>query len=266
MRLLIKLVAKNSERISFNYNYALSALIYKFLKFGSPEFAEFLHNQGYKIDGKKFKFFTFALKFESSTPSNGVLKLNSPNAFLIISSPLIDDFIKNFIIGTFENRNIELVSEGIRTEFRIVTAEMLPEPEFKSEMNFIMNTPMILSKKIEEKIYYFRVGDDIDVANEIFSKNLISKYEVLYNKKYEGEGINFQWDYYYVIKAAKKNLKLTKKTKIMKDLKNPVDLIGMFCPFSVKGDIELIKVGYRAGFGSQNPMGFGMVEVAKYNN
>jgi CRISPR-associated endoribonuclease Cas6 len=263
MRLLIRLKAKNSERISFNYNYSLSAFIYKLLKLGSPEFAEFLHNQGFQIDGKSFKFFTFALKFESAVPYNGVLKLKSPNAFLIISSPLIDDFIKNFVIGTFENQAVELVAEGIRTEFRILTAEMLPEPEFMNEMNFIMHTPMILSKKVEDKAYYFRVDDNIEEANKIFCQNLISKYEALYNKKYVGEGIKLIWDYDYIINAAKRNLKLSKKVKIMKDLNNPIDLVGLFCPFSVKGDTELIKLGYRAGFGSQNSMGFGLVDLAK---
>jgi CRISPR/Cas system endoribonuclease Cas6 (RAMP superfamily) len=32
-------------------------------------------------------------------------------------------------------------------------------------------------------------------------------------------------------------------------------------PFVVRGSVELIALGYEAGFGEKNSMGFGMVEV-----
>lgn len=33
--------------------------------------------------------------------------------------------------------------------------------------------------------------------------------------------------------------------------------------FRVRGDPKLIEIGYKAGFGSKNSMGFGMVKVTK---
>jgi CRISPR-associated endoribonuclease Cas6 len=32
--------------------------------------------------------------------------------------------------------------------------------------------------------------------------------------------------------------------------------------FRAKGDPKLIEIGYKAGFGSKNSMGFGMVRIA----
>jgi CRISPR-associated endoribonuclease Cas6 len=33
--------------------------------------------------------------------------------------------------------------------------------------------------------------------------------------------------------------------------------------FRARGDPKLIEIGYKAGFGSKNSMGFGMVKVTK---
>ena len=42
MRLVLKLKSIHSDRIAINYNYPLSASIYKLLRFSSNEFTEFL--------------------------------------------------------------------------------------------------------------------------------------------------------------------------------------------------------------------------------
>lgn len=265
MRLFLKLRAKTSDNISFNYNYSLSAAIYKLLNFGSAEFSTFLHDIGYESNNKYYKFFTFALQLEKTTFNKKYLVLDSPNANLYISSPLVDDFIKNFVIGTFEKQTIEIYAEGIKTKFNIITTEILPEPIYSDEMYFKMITPMVLSTQVNynDKLstYYFRVDDDLKKLNKIFNQNLINKYEAIHNKKYEGKGTELTWDYDYLVKAAKSNKKLTKKVSIMKDYESPIEVVGMFCPFSLKGDIKLIKVGYESGFGSQNSMGFGLVYV-----
>lgn len=263
MRLLLKLRAKTSDKLSFNYNYSLSAAIYKLLNFGSPEFSSFLHDIGYESNNKYYKFFTFALQLEKTSFNKKYLILDSPNASLYISSPLVDDFIKNFVIGTFEKQSIEIYAEGIKTTFNIITTEILPEPIITNKMNFKMITPMVLSTQInfngKLNTYYFRVDDDLKKINKVLNQNLINKYEAIYNKKYEGKGIELTWDYDYMVKAAKTNKKLTKKVSIIKDYESPIEVVGMFCPFEIKGDTELTKVGYEAGFGSQNAMGFGLV-------
>jgi CRISPR-associated endoribonuclease Cas6 len=265
MRLKIKLNAKDSDSISLNYNYSLSAAIYKLLKLGSEEFASFLHEIGYKSNKKTYKLFTFALKFESTVLTGNRLQLKSPVAYLYISSPLIEDFIKNFIIGTFEQQTIEIYSGFTKTKFIINQAEITPPPVFHDEMNFTLITPMVLSiNKIINGTavqYYFRYDDDIDEMNRVFKKNLTNKYEAITNSIYNGEGVKFKWDEDYIDKALRKGKRLSKKVSITKDIKNPIDVVGIFCPFNTNGDPELIKVGYECGFGEKNSMGFGMAEV-----
>ncbi|WP_392437096.1 hypothetical protein ACF3N7_09215 [Cruoricaptor ignavus] len=54
MRFLVRLQTKD-RIIPINYQYPMSAAIYKIISQGDAEYAEFLHNTGY---GKGFKFFT----------------------------------------------------------------------------------------------------------------------------------------------------------------------------------------------------------------
>ncbi|MCX7985269.1 MAG: CRISPR-associated endoribonuclease Cas6, partial [Bacteroidetes bacterium] len=104
-----------------------------------------------------------------------------------------------------------------------------------------------------------RYDDDIKEINRILNQNLINKYTVIYNQRYEGKGVTLSWDLDYAINAFKKNKRLSKKVTIIKNTENKIDVIGIFCPFYIEGDPELIKVGYECGFGEKNSMGFGMV-------
>lgn len=49
MRLLLKLKASQDGEFPYNYQYPFSSAIYKILRFGSPAFAGFLHNIGYRL-------------------------------------------------------------------------------------------------------------------------------------------------------------------------------------------------------------------------
>ena len=125
MRLSIRLRETSQNILSVNYNYPLAAAIYKLLRFGSEEFAEFLHEIGYKNAGKTYKLFSFALRFDRFKIINEKIKLTEPTVNLIISSPLIDDFIQNFVVGTFEQQKIELFGSGIKSTFVIEQVESL---------------------------------------------------------------------------------------------------------------------------------------------
>jgi len=101
MRLKIQLKMANAPALPFNYNYQFSAAIYNLLRFGSPDFAGFLHSKGYELDGKSYKLFSFALKFDHSKNERKHYIINSGRIDLIITTPIIDEFLRNFISGSF---------------------------------------------------------------------------------------------------------------------------------------------------------------------
>ncbi len=265
MRLRLSLQPPNSGRLEIDYNYKLSAAIYSLLRFGSEEFASFLHDIGYKLNGRTYKLFSFALKLGRVKFTNGSIYLSSNQIQLYISSPLVDSFIQNFVIGTFQNQRIEIDSGSINSMFAINQVETLPLPSFEKETKFVLLSPMVLSTVRDNENgrsqYFFRCSDDIDEINRVFNQNLKSKYELLNSKKYEGSGLILKWDERYIRRKLSENKRLTKKISIAKKGERPVEIIGIEVPFSLTGDTELMKVGYECGFGEKNSMGFGLAEV-----
>ena len=260
MRLLLKLSTYPDTLLTLNYHYALSSAIYNLLHFGSPEFASFLHDIGYRLNGKKYKLFCFAIRFANINVINDSIKLLTPEAELYITSPLIEDFVKNFVIGSFEKQTIKITDRNLTAEFQIHQMESLPEINLSSGAKFISLSPLVLSTikeyKGELKQYYLRPEDKEDI-NRVITHNLKNKYMLIYGKEISGGELKLNWDKDYL----KRHNRVTKKVTINKNGRYPVDVIGIQAPFTLEGNQELIMVGYECGFGEKNSMGFGMAEV-----
>ena len=265
MRLLLTLEIQNSNVLPINYNYPLSAAIYKLLKFGSTEFASFLHDIGYKLNGKTYKLFSFALVTDKIKFGSKCIYVSSKQIRLYISSPLVDDFIQNFVIGTFHQQKIEISDGEIKLVFLIRQVETLLFPQLANTSEFILLSPMVLSTVKENggnfSQYYFRCSDDIDDINRVLNQNLINKYELINSRKYEGSGLILRWDEKYISRKLSENKRLTKKISIVKKGERPIEIIGIEVPFTLTGDVELMRVGYDCGFGEKNSMGFGLAEM-----
>ena len=260
MRLAIKLKGIINSIVPVNYNYPLASAIYNLLHFGSPEFTGYLHDSGYVYENKTYKLFTFAFKFENAVIQNSSFKLLSPNAALYISSPMIDTFIQNFVMGTFEDQTIAINSETISARFHISSIESLPEIQINNRMKFFLLSPLVLStKKIHNgrlKQYYLRPGDT-DEINRVLTQNLLNKYKLIYKNDTDDNEVLLEWDKDYI----KSRDRITKKVSICKYGIPPVEIIGNQAPFTITGDPKLIKTGYECGFGEKNSMGFGMVST-----
>jgi len=261
MRIKLFLEAED-DTLTCNYNYSLSAAIYNFLRLGSPEFASFLHDIGYIHLGKNYKLFTFALRFENIQIKNSTIKLNSKKVSLFITSPLIDDFIKSFILGVFEQKNITITSFYNIFHFKIKQIEILPAVEYKNEMNFHLLSPIVLSIRKERngemRQYFLRPEDEEDI-NRVLKQNLRNKYELINKKNAAEKELTLKWDEEFL----RRHIRVTKKITINENSKDAVDVIGIQAPFTIVGDPELIKVGYECGFGEKNSMGFGLANIIK---
>ena len=96
MRIKITLKGKDNLEIPYNYNYALSSLIYN--RIADSDLAKRLHSSN------SFKFFTFS-QINVKQPTfnkNGIIAKNGIISFYL-SSPS-DKLIKNFTSGFLENK------------------------------------------------------------------------------------------------------------------------------------------------------------------
>ncbi len=265
MRIKLSLIAQNTDYLTADYHHSLSASIYNSLQFGSKEFSEFLHDKGFILKGRSYKLFSYALRFNRIIYEGKFIKLLDRNISLIISSPMVDEFIKSFVLGTFMSKQIEIFGNYKKIVFAIKQAELLPVPEFDNHTKFRLLSPLVLSiKKSNERqtyAYYLRHDDDINIINRALNQNLINKFYLVNGTPFSGENLILQWDNDYIQQRINENKRLTKKISITSDIHNPIDIIGINVPFSVMGNPELIKIGYLAGFGEKNSMGFGLTEV-----
>lgn len=252
------------KRITCNYNYSFSSAIYKFLQIGSPEFAEFLHNKGFHHLHKNYKLFTFAVVFEKFRFSGNEIELLSPKVTIFISTPLIGDFIKNFVIGAFTQSSFQITSHYSTLDFKIEQIESLPDINFSDSMKFKCLSPIVLStgKEYNNKMsQYFLRPEDKDEIDRVLFINLTAKYKIINDLHYTGDKLHLEWDWDYINKKKRVSAKVT----INENANNSVDIIGIRAPFTLTGDPELIKIGYDTGFGEKNSMGFGFAESVNNN-
>ena len=60
MRIQILADVGKGITLPINYNHLLVGAIYRFLTESNPEYADFLHDEGYQTAEKRFKLFTFS--------------------------------------------------------------------------------------------------------------------------------------------------------------------------------------------------------------
>ncbi len=300
MRIQITFSSHESGAIDFNYQHQIQAIIYGFLANSDPDYAQWLHNQGfvYKKD-KRFKLFVFSgitfngpIKTRANRPSssngingpNGVNGLNasaglnrcnnrngfsfngsknSPFTFTLrIASP-VDKFIQHLVDGIFREGNEITLGRQKATIYRV---ETLPDPiSFHSEIQNPkseillkpLESPIFIKKpmpSLQHDVYLFP-GDA--GYEELLNRNLMHKYETLYGRPYKGEPLKFTFH-----PAKGKQVKhFTVFKRELDGRAEPINIKGTLQPFTVTGERELIWIGLECGFGQNNSMGCGYVEI-----
>ncbi len=252
MRLLITLRAgRIPYTIPFAYTHHLAAVIYGFLQKSSRDYARFLHDEGYRVGAKRFKLFTFSQLFipkRTLTPQ-GIL-CHSHELFWQISSP-VTEFVEHLAQGLLQLGQMRLGEH----ELLIERVQVVPRPQFSHEMRLRCLSPLVVSAAQEHKgklfARYLRADDP--QLSEALRQNLLKKFCVVYGREPYTSELGVEFDKEYLRRKGEETYRLVdyKGTKIK----------GIMAPFVVRGSPELIELGYEAGFGEKNSMGFGMVEV-----
>jgi CRISPR-associated endoribonuclease Cas6 len=252
MRIKLTFRALNEKAsIPINYNHAVSALIYKTVAESSPEFAAELHERGFTAENRQFKLFTFSRietkqAFVDKRASR--ILLNNPYIKLQISSP-VNEFLNNFVRGLFAQSSFRID----KSEFLLADAETLDTPEFLEEMQFHALSPITEAVRNQAGEVVFLIPENDWSA--IITRNLQRKHQAFHGKPLSDAEVIWNWNENYF--ADERNYKKASKLIDIRGIK----IRGWLAPFTVKGNVELIKLGYETGFGNRNSVGFGMAEV-----
>jgi CRISPR-associated endoribonuclease Cas6 len=252
-KLSLSLISRNQNILPVNYQYELSAWIYKVINQSDPAFAEWLHNKGFSGDNKQFRLFTFSnLIVPQREILNDRLIIKSDQVDLIIST-LPEETIQHFISGVFRDRELMLGDRISNVGFRIDTIEALPIPIFTDEISFRSLSPVFVSDRVEGCRYAQYLSPDRDGYFQLMMNNLKEKLKVFTGQE---PAFNAQ-DATFTLLSQPRQKGITIKAGTPQQSK----LVGYQYNFRIKADAALLRMGYYCGFGEKNSLGFGCCET-----
>jgi len=257
LKISFKLSGK-TQTLPLNYQYPISAWIYKVFAQANQEFASKLHDAGYKIDnGKTFKLFTFSqLKFPRYTwkiiPNSDRMEIHARKAFLTIAFQLPEQ-MENFVTGLFKEQKVYLGDNISGINMDVQNIEIVKEniPENKA-VKIKLLSPITLGYLEQNNKHETYILPTHPIYKELFKQNLIEKYYATGQNNITINDIHFTLN----------NLK-TKTTKQTIKANTPAqtEIRAYWFDFDLTAPKEIIEIGLNAGFGSMNALGFGCGEV-----
>ena len=250
MRIKIQVNIKDRLTLPINYNHLLTGVIYRFLAESNPEYATFLHNQGYGAEPRRFKLFTFSQLMAERRRVTGAQIHFASTLTWSVSSP-VEDFLSHFANTLLTEGRLTL--GGHQLQVQDVT---IPHPpRIQSEMRFRCLSPIVMTTVREregKRGMHYCLPDDPELS-DLIRQNLIRKHEVIHARSPHDDKLTFQFDENYIVRRQGRVTRLV-------DFKG-IKIKGIMCPLRVSGSTELIQTGYECGFGDKNSAGFGMVDI-----
>lgn len=240
--------------LPINYQYEASAAVYRILSRASEEYAEWLHNNGFKLgNGKQFKLFCFSrLKIEKRQilPKEERINILCNTVEWQISF-LPEISTEKFVQGIFANQTLEIGDKVSVVQFHVRNVEVLPEPKYTEEMEFSTMSPICLRCKQEDGSVKYLSPSDTNASRAILT-GLLSRYEAFYGKPFGTIP-----DYQFTVLNEPKSVLVKLKAGTLEETKER----GYMCQFRMKAPIELMKIMYESGCGEESAMGFGCVKI-----
>ncbi len=233
----VKISLKGKGFIPFNYNLALAGAVYGPIKRVDTDLACKIHSS------TEYKYFTFSLLQvpDRKISPDGIYVVDG--CYFLVSSP-VKEIIHSFVEGILENPEVRIG----RVTFEVEGVEILKSPVFDGGCVFSTVSPVIV-RSVKEENGRLKIVDLYPTETRFYEnlkKNLVKKYKTLYHE--ERDVIEFSKPF---------------STKMMRiQIKETFHRASLMV-FEVKGDRELLRLGYEAGFGEKNSMGFGMVKIAE---
>ena len=270
MRVLLTLSALDACRLpllTLNYQYPLSAAIYKVIQKADHEFAAFLHDRGYGEGSKSFKLFTFS---DIRTPFRIIgdrMQLLTGKATLTVCLH-VPEAAENFIKGLFIHQQLEIADKKTKVIFSVDQIEsipfVLPAGLPASDIGFTTVllqplSPVVAGRKNNRGHYDYRSPKDPDFADCLLF-NWLEKYQALH----PANDIGLQQIKDCVQIRVELFLRPPQQRLIaIKQGTEAETRIRGYTKFRLRvtASAELLELALNAGLGLHNAQGMGCVEV-----
>jgi CRISPR-associated endoribonuclease Cas6 len=236
-----------------DYQYYLSAWIYKVIGKADPEFSNFLHTEGYTTGTKQFKLFNYSpLDFGRPTlwKEKTLFEIHAEQLSLSVSFHLAEAAEK-FIIGLFNNQEVYVGDQFNGLDLVVRQVERLSEPVLTETMNYRSGSPVVISLKDDDSKYAQYLAPTDDKYVDLLWQNLLNKYNSIPNAGTLPEEINFR----FKLQSALKSKLITIKPYTSEQSK----VRGFVFDFTLTCPVEIHQLILSCGIGEKNSMGFGWV-------
>lgn len=256
MRFELTLNRTTKQRmLPMDYQYCVSAWIYKVLRQADNDFAEFLHSKGYgKEETKLYKLFCFSrLNFGKPKlwKEKKLFEISSHEIKLQISFD-VTEAATNFIKGLFMLQEFFLGDKFNGIDFKVTKVEALPVPDFSKTMQYRLQTPWVISYRPENAKPPQYLSPDDEMFETLTIKHLVEKYNnTRYPDSIKPEQINF------------KRLTDYKRAGFVMKPGTPEEsrVIGNLFDFQLHAPIEVHQMIWNAGVSEKSSSGFGWLEI-----
>lgn len=247
-------------RIMWNYHYPLSSWLYGIIAKADESYSEFLHDKGYDLpNGKRFKHFTFSdLRCKIGKPDAIGFEVISPLIEWTVSF-YIDKAAESFIVGLFQDQEIQIFDKFHDASFMVERVETLPEAVITPTTRLKATSAMVVAEKLNDIDQY------LEPTDERFGKYLIDglKDKFLSAMIERGEKINPDFQHQEILFKLTEGSNIKSRKVTIKDGKTSATEVRGFrnFEFELTAPEEIIKVGLYGGFGKVASQGFGFCEV-----
>lgn len=259
MRFKINLEAQDGNLIPLNYQYPLSAAIYKILSKGDAEYATFLHERGYGKGYKMFNFSDLKGKFKIRKDRIGLL---DPKVEFTVSFHLPEGS-RTFIEGLFRSEEITIADRQSKTQFKVAT--VLSEPsswngELDNQMvqKTVRTASAVVSGEKKENGQYNFLSPEDEAYTDTLEYSWRNKIRTLFDDE-TADNAPLQIDVEYFQNPYRSRL-VTIKAGTTEETK-----LKGYLNFKLKltGEKRFVDVLLNSGAGVYNALGMGSLEVVE---
>lgn len=256
-KITLNINRKYGDLLPFNYQYEQSAVIYRILAQADTQYASWLHENGYLLNGsKRFKLFCYSpFIFDKvrPLPEAGCLKIIGERAVWYISF-IPEKGTFEFFKGLFDHKSFTIGNKEHRVAFDVIGVEAIPMPQLSEEMVFQALSPICVKLHEDNKTQY--LSPDNPMFAEGILKGLLARYESIHGQPFDMNDKEFSF------KLTDKKVK-SKLITIKANTPYESRVRGYLCSFRLKAPLELMKIAYEGGVGEQCSQGFGFIEIKK---
>jgi CRISPR-associated endoribonuclease Cas6 len=251
MRLKLSIHHRYNSVLPLNYQYFLSAFIYRTLARSAPEFAEWLHQKGFEQDGRHYKLFTFG-KIEPQhyriDPERKILQLSCEQSQLTLSF-WVSEAMQHFVSGLFQDQTFYIGDAIIGTEFQVAQIQVLPRPDFQPTMRWQLASPACISYQQAGRKHAQYLPPDHPEYSRLLHQHLLRKVASMHPDVPDD-----------LSEAAFQFQPFGKSRSKLMHIKDGIKVRGFEYAFEMTAPPLLQEAAYFAGLGEKNAQGFGLIQ------